>query len=115
VIARGASPRPDDSAPLALVAAAARPTIGAMKNLFRIAVSSCALLLAAGCASHKTTAAPAVGLLNSTCAISGETLDASSPTADFMGGKVGFCCNNCVKKWNAMDDAGKKAAVDAHK
>ena len=32
-------------------------------------------------------------------------------TVDYKGGKVGFCCNKCAEKWNAMDDAGKKAAL----
>ena len=47
-------------------------------------------LLVAGCASHKDHATPAVGTLNTRCPVSGEALEASSPTADYMGGKVGF-------------------------
>ena len=85
-----------------------------MKNLLRTAIASFALLLAAGCASHQE-ATPAVGMLNAKCLVSGEALDAKSPTADYMGGKVGFCCDKCLAKWNGMDDAAKKAAFDAKK
>ena len=31
------------------------------------------------------------------------------------GGKLAFCCDKCLAKWNAMDDAGKKAAFAAKK
>lgn len=85
-----------------------------MKNLARIVLVSCGLLLMAGCANQKNSA-PAGGLLNSKCVVSGEPVDASNPTADYMGGKVAFCCDKCLAKWNAMDDAAKKAAFDAKK
>lgn len=80
-----------------------------MKNLLRVTLTAASLLLFAGCASQHA-AAPS-GMLNTKCVVSGEALDGKGPTADFMGGKVGFCCNKCAEKWNAMDDAGKKAAL----
>lgn len=86
-----------------------------MKNLLRTTIASFALLLVAGCASHKEHSTPAVGMLNSKCLVSGEPIEASSPTADYMGGKVGFCCDKCLAKWNSMDAAAKKAAFDAKK
>lgn len=84
-----------------------------MKKLLT-AVLPVALSLLAACASSSATA-PAPSLLKSSCLISGEKLDADSPTADYAGGKVGFCCKNCLGKWNGMDDAGKKAKFDAAK
>lgn len=82
-----------------------------MKKLLLVVVPA---ILFAACSSQ-STAAPAPSLLKGNCVISGEPLKDSSPTADFAGGKVGFCCKNCLGKWNAMDEAGKKAKFDAAK
>lgn len=71
-------------------------------------------ILFAAC-SAPVTAAPAPSLLKGSCVISGEPLKDGSPTADYAGGKVGFCCKNCLGKWNGMDEAGKKAKFDAAK
>ena len=49
---------------------------------------------------------------NQTCPLSGEALDASRPTAEFHGAKVAFCCENCLGKFETMDEATKQAAVD---
>lgn len=81
-----------------------------MMNLARVVVASAALSLFGGCAQQKETAKPA-GMMNSVCVISGEALDAGCPTADYMGNKVGFCCDKCLGKWNKMDDAARQAAV----
>lgn len=81
-----------------------------MKNLTRAWIASCSLLFVAACAgSPSTTASPA--MLNSKCVVSGHDIDPGAPTADYEGGKVGFCCKDCVAKWNEMDAAAKKAAV----
>jgi hypothetical protein len=85
-----------------------------MKNLLRTAAAAAALFVLAGCNSQpKATTNP--GMLADVCIMSGEKIDASSPTADFMGGKVGFCCEKCLAKWNSLDDNGKKIAFDAVK
>ncbi|MBL8755110.1 MAG: hypothetical protein JNK15_17535 [Planctomycetes bacterium] len=84
-----------------------------MKNLTRSLVAFLALLAVAGCAGQKQVAAP--GLLNSKCAVSGDALGADAVTADYMGGKVGFCCDKCAAKFAAMDEAGKKTAFDKNK
>jgi hypothetical protein len=34
-------------------------------------------------------------------------------TKDWKGQTVGFCCSGCYKKWDAMTDAQKDAAVKA--
>ncbi|MBX3463157.1 MAG: hypothetical protein KF830_08295 [Planctomycetes bacterium] len=83
-----------------------------MKHLALAVTSFLTLALLGGCAQQQATPAP--GLLNSTCAISGEPIDAAI-TSDFQGGKVGFCCEKCQSKWMKLDDAGKAAAVAKHK
>jgi hypothetical protein len=84
-----------------------------MKNLTRACVAFLGLLAFAGCAGQKQVATP--GLLNSKCVVSGEPLGADAVTADYMGGKVGFCCDKCATKFAGMDEAGKKAAFDKNK
>lgn len=72
-----------------------------------------AMLLLGSCASTHTDPAPAG--INAKCPISGEAIEADSPTADFHGQKVAFCCSNCIKKWDAMSDADRQAKLDAMK
>jgi len=84
-----------------------------MLTLARVAVLFLTLSLLGGCAQQKDHAAPA--LLSSVCVMTGEALDADCPTSDYMGGKVGFCCEKCQTKWNRLDDAARKQAFEAHK
>ena len=83
----------------------------AMKNLIRMAVLSLSLTLLGGCANQSDKGAPKT--LNVNCVISGEAVEASSPTVDYNGGKLAFCCDKCMGKWNAMDEATKKKTFDA--
>ena len=82
-----------------------------MKKLLNLVVPAVLVLFAA--CSSTSTAAPAPTLLKSSCLVSGEPLKADSPTADYAGTKVGFCCEKCQTKWTTMSDADKKAAFDA--
>lgn len=82
-----------------------------MKNLHFTSLAFLTALLLGGCAQHDAKKAAPGGLVANTCVMSGEALDASSPTADFNGSKVGFCCDKCLAKWNKLDDAGKKAKL----
>ena len=66
-------------------------------------------LAACGSAADEPVAA---ATLNAHCPIMGEQLD-PDVTVDFDGGKVGFCCEKCVAKWKALDDASKQAALAA--
>ncbi len=84
-----------------------------MKTFLRAAVVVLSVSLLGGCAQQKQNGAPA--MLNNVCIMTGEALDATSPTVDYMGGQLGFCCDKCLGKWNAMDDKQKKAAFDARK
>ncbi len=81
-----------------------------MMTLARVAVAFFALSLLGGCAQQKEHSNQN-GMVNSVCVISGEALDANSPTLDYMGQKVGFCCDKCEAKWAKMDDAARKAAL----
>lgn len=83
-----------------------------MKNLLRSVSVAASLFVVAACSGTQPAAASGSA---SVCVMSGESLDASSPTADYMGQKVGFCCDKCQAKWVALDDAGKKAKFDAMK
>lgn len=84
-----------------------------MKNPLRIVAVAAALLFAA-CAGTTNTP-PVSATINTQCLVSGEALDASSPTVDYMGKKVGFCCNNCIAKWDKLSDADKQAKLAAAK
>jgi hypothetical protein len=81
-----------------------------MMTFARVAVAFAALSLFGGCAQQKQDA-KSDGMINSVCVVSGEALDADSPTVDYMGNKVGFCCDKCVAKWEKMDDSARKAAM----
>ncbi|MEO6597651.1 MAG: hypothetical protein ABIP94_23145 [Planctomycetota bacterium] len=87
-----------------------------MKNVFAACFAVLTLTFA-GCAQPKHAAALTrhAPLLNNVCIVTGEPLDADSPTVDYKGGKIGFCCDKCLGKWNSMDDGQKKAAFDARK
>lgn len=64
------------------------------------ALAAACMSMVAGCKS--TQHHGSMGLMNSKCPFSGEALPESCPTADYKGGKVGFCCNGCAAKWGAM-------------
>lgn len=86
-----------------------------MKKLLHAAVPALLVLFAACATRSTTTRSDAPSLLKSRCLISGEAVDADSPSADFAGGKVGFCCKSCLGKWNALDAAGKQTKFEAAK
>lgn len=81
----------------------------------RLATLLTVTLLLGACACEKTASATSAGMINTKCPISGEDLDGKGPTVDYHGKTIGFCCNNCVKKFNAMDDATKEAKVSGVK
>ena len=81
-----------------------------------------ALFLGACSSESKTEAKPAakpaakanMGMMNSKCPISGKATD-PEVTADYKGGKVGFCCEGCAGKFAKMSDADKASKVSAAK
>jgi hypothetical protein len=66
---------------------------------------------AAGAAAA-TTAGVAATPINANCPIGGEPIAADGGTVAFKGKTVGFCCPKCVAKFEALDDAGKIAALE---
>ena len=82
-----------------------------MKLLNRLFVPALAAALLAGCAGQKENGAqPAV---QEVCIVSGEPVDADSPSSEYMGQTVRFCCNKCKRRWDGMEDDAKKAKFDA--
>lgn len=59
------------------------------------------------CASNAAT----LGASNGNCPFSGNPVDTSTRTVSFQGQEVGFCCNDCADKFEAMTDADKMAAL----
>lgn len=82
----------------------------AMNMLKRLVVPMVGAFLLVGCANQKDMEAPMA--VDEVCIISGEPVDADSPTSEFMGHTVRFCCDRCKGKFDAMDDEAKKAAMD---
>lgn len=78
-----------------------------MKHINKLLVAASAALLLSGCSMLDADGA---GHATSLCVISMEDAD-GGPTAEFEGQTVSFCCNSCMKRWNRMDDEGRRAAV----
>jgi len=70
--------------------------------------SSATGAVAAAPAAASTAAKP----VNANCPIGGEPITADGGTASFKGQTIGFCCPKCAPKFNALDDAGKLAALE---
>ncbi len=81
-----------------------------MKVFTRLVAPLLGAVLFAGCANQKDTDTAPVAI-DEVCIISGEPVDADSPSVDYMGQTVRFCCTRCKSKFEGMDDAGKKAAM----
>lgn len=49
--------------------------------------------------------------VNTVCPVSLEAVDSSAPTREYQGKTVGFCCGNCVKKWDKESVAERDAMM----
>jgi hypothetical protein len=85
------------------------------------ALLACALIVGA-CSSSQTksdkAATPAkasMGLMNSKCPMQGEPVDKDDPTTDYKGGKVAFCCKNCMAKFQKLTPEQQAQKVAAAK
>ncbi len=78
-----------------------------MKICTKLFVAAFAAVLFTGCTTTEGTAATGAPTL---CVISGEDAE-GGPTAEFDGQTVGFCCNNCKRKWDKMDDGARREAI----
>ncbi len=73
----------------------------------KLALIACLSFLLVGCASG-----PDVGTSTNCIMNPGK---AAKITTTFNGTEVGFCCEKCEKKWGALSDAEKQAALDKAK
>lgn len=74
-----------------------------MKKL--ITLSALALIALSGCASSKPKTAADMGAVNALCPMQPDcALPADSPTTNWNGQKVAFCCQGCVGEWGRIDD-----------
>lgn len=114
-MARAGAPIRHGCGAAAAVRRRSRPHLPPRKNMKRILTSFAisAMLLLGACASPHAKA-PAAGM-NAKCPMTGEAIEADSPTVDFQGHKVAFCCDKCIKKWDAMSDSEKQAKLAAMK
>ena len=71
-----------------------------------------ALLASIGCAAKTEAEAPA--FVNAKCPIMGNDVEADGGATTWNGKEVGFCCDKCVSKFEALDDTAKQAALDEH-
>lgn len=83
-----------------------------MMTRIRFVTCAVAILFAAGCAQQQETAPTPMAQM---CPVSGESVDDSSPSVQFEGQTVRFCCDKCLAKWNAMSDADKHDKLAAMK
>jgi len=64
----------------------------------------CSVLALSACDSaektNQTQPDASMGMLNDTCPISGQEVEAGDLTADVKGGTIGFCCPKCLDGWN---------------
>ncbi len=87
-----------------------------MFRTLRVAsLATCAMAFTA-CETTEDTSSPttqpaAMGMLNTTCPMSGEPVSADAETVSYDGMTIGFCGNGCVKPWNKKTDAEKAAYV----
>jgi len=82
-----------------------------MFRTLRIAsLATCVLVLTA-CETTEDTSSPAtqpaMGMLNTTCPMSGAPVSAEAKTAAYEGKTIGFCGDACVKPWNEKTDEEK--------
>ena len=62
----------------------------------------------------KMMAASPAGTVNKYCVINpNDEVAADSPTAEWKGQKVGFCCKGCLPDWDKKTEAEKDAALAA--
>jgi hypothetical protein len=78
----------------------------------RTAIVISVLFLLSACASNGNTATSQAAM-NAKCPMSGEQIDASSPTTTFDGKSIGFCCDKCIAKFEKLTPAQQQAKVDS--
>ena len=49
--------------------------------------------------------------VNANCPMTGDPVDSKIDTVDYNGQPVGFCCEECKPKWNALSDDEKQTKL----
>jgi hypothetical protein len=75
------------------------------------ALSCAALLLLAACSTETKAETP--GFVNANCPMMGEPIDPEAPSTEWHGKKVGYCCDNCQAKFEALSDAEQTEKLKA--
>ena len=87
---------------------------------FGFVLFSAAALMIAGCsAPAETGSTPAsdpdgdttVAASNTHCPIMGGKVTADGGSAEWQGKTIGFCCPECIEKWEALSDEAKGAKL----
>ena len=77
-----------------------------------IAMGLAALLLAGCSASGTAEVEEEVAVsINDTCPMMGSPVEDDGGRTEYAGETVGFCCPGCIDEFEALDDAGKVAAL----
>jgi hypothetical protein len=84
-----------------------------MNKILCTLFASVALLSFGACSSTAAKTSTSATMANTTCPVSNEALGKDACTTTYDGKTVGFCCKNCMTKFNGMSDAEKKAKVTA--
>jgi YHS domain-containing protein len=85
-----------------------------MNKLLCTLFASVALLSFGACSTtSSTTTSKSAAMANTTCPVSNEALGKDACTTTYDGKTIGFCCKNCLTKFNGMSDTDKKAKVTA--
>ena len=64
-----------------------------------------------GTPSTNSEAATTLNTINEHCPIMGGDVTAEGGTVEWNGETVGFCCDGCSEKWQALSEEEKKAAL----
>lgn len=78
------------------------------------AIAAAALSLGA-CANREKAgkdSGSAMTASNTVCPVSGRAMDPEAPTREYKGRTVGFCCDDCPKKWDTSTDAQRDAMLE---
>lgn len=80
-----------------------------------LVTSTFGLILVAGCspqqAPEKSQTSKVAEISNKRCPIMGNDVDPSAKTVMWNGKKIGFCCDDCLPKWNELSDEEKAAKL----
>lgn len=75
----------------------------------KILALAVALAVLAGC---KSTDSQSTAAVNQNCVMQVDHEVDTDITTTWRGTTLAFCCDKCRTKFESMDDAGRKAAVD---